>query len=138
MLDENQVVEIICNYLTKESYIIEERRSTTEKGIDVVALNQKNKSKLLIEVKGGTSSRKGSERYGKPFNSNQLFDRVAKGVFTTFSKYVQYSELENVNIGMAFPDNPAIRKLINSVKPLMDKLDIIIFLAKENGDVLRY
>ena len=34
-----------------------------------------------IEVKGGTSSRAGSRRFGSPYNGAQVFDRITKGLF---------------------------------------------------------
>lgn len=53
MLTENQVIEYFCNYLINDGFIIKQSLSTTEKGIDIIAL--KDEKILKAEAKGSTS-----------------------------------------------------------------------------------
>lgn len=66
MLTENEVVNATCKEIKNEGYTINQQLSTIQKGIDIVA--EKNGIKIYIEAKGGTSSKVGTNRYGKPFN----------------------------------------------------------------------
>lgn len=78
LLTENEVVEIMMSYLNSQGYIIERYATTTQTGIDIEAF--KNGNKICIEAKGATSSMKGSARYGKPFNDNQVKNHIGKAV----------------------------------------------------------
>jgi hypothetical protein len=62
-LDENQVVDIVCAHLVSNGYFITAKCTTTQQGIDIVAT--KDGARLLVEAKGATSSRRGSERFEK-------------------------------------------------------------------------
>jgi len=136
MLDENQVIDIICNHLEKQDYTIEQKLHTTEKGIDIIALNNRDGTRLIIEAKGGTSSRIGSNRYGKPYTKSQLFDRVSKGMYTSLKMYSENIGDSKIITAMAFPDLAEIRKLLEPIKPFFNNLGIKIFLAKQNGEVI--
>ena len=74
-LDENAVVAAVGKHLTLAGYEIKQQLGTTEHGIDVIALHPHSNVPVLVEAKGGTSSRLGSKRYGKPYTQNQVFDR---------------------------------------------------------------
>lgn len=78
MLDENDVVNAVCDYLKAHDWIIVQKCLTNQRGIDIVARRLDAGGQLLIEAKGATSSKKGSARYDLGFNMNQVFDRVAK------------------------------------------------------------
>jgi Holliday junction resolvase-like predicted endonuclease len=81
-MDENAVVNATCKYLEQQGFVISQRLSTVERGVDIIAEEISTGCKILIEAKGGTSSMEGSARFGKPYTQTQVFDRVAKGVFT--------------------------------------------------------
>lgn len=68
VLDENEVVEIMSNYLRKIGYSIEKSVTTRQKCIDIIAC--KEEEKLYIEAKGATSSKKESKNYGQLFSSS--------------------------------------------------------------------
>jgi hypothetical protein len=87
----------------------------------------------LIEAKGGTSSRVGSARFGKPYDNNQVFDRVGKGFYTAGCLYSQRGT-DGDEIALAFPDSPLFRKYIIPVKPALLKLGITVFLVDPNTD----
>lgn len=128
VMDENAVVEAICKHLTNTGYAVLQRLSTTSQGIDIIAKHPNKPGRLLIEAKGGTSSRVGSPRYGKPYDENQVFDRVGKGFYTAGCLYGQHGA-NGDEVAVAFPDLPLFRKYISPVKPALVKLGITVFLA---------
>jgi len=79
-MDENQIIAATIQILKLDGYSICSSCSTTQRGVDIIA--EKSDTTVLVEAKGGTSSRSKSSRFGKPYTQSQVFDRVAKGVFT--------------------------------------------------------
>lgn len=127
MLDENQVIRVLCNHLTKQGYKIEQQLKTSEKGIDVIARDSRKNRTLLIEAKGGTSSRKGSPRYGRPYTTSQKFDRAAKGVYTAIKTA---SNLGRREIScLAVPEDEMFHQYLDPILPLMSRLGIRIFFV---------
>ena len=76
MLREGDVIDAVCRCLEARGYRIDQRLSTEETGIDIIASRGSNR--ILVEAKGATSSRESSSRYGKRFSSSQRKDHVAK------------------------------------------------------------
>jgi len=72
MLDENEIIEAVCGYLSAQGYTIVERLRTTQHGTDVIATHS-HMGRLLIEAKGGTSTRAGSPRFGRSYDPSQVF-----------------------------------------------------------------
>lgn len=103
-MDENAVVESTCEILISSGCQIVRKCSTTQRGIDIVALRESSGEEFFIEAKGGTSSRAGSFRYGKPYTQSQVFDRVAKGVFTCIELRAKHSNRSKQHIILAVPD----------------------------------
>ena len=130
-MDENAVVAAICTHLTNAGYAILQRLSTTGQGIDMIAKHPNKSGRLLVEAKGGTSSRVGSARYGKPYDDNQVFDRVGKGFYTAGCLYSRH-RANGDEVALAFPDLPLFRKYIGLVKPALVDLGITVFLADPN------
>lgn len=131
MLDENQVVSAVCTHLTNGGYQIIQQLGTTNQGIDIIATPPNGSNRLLIEAKGGTSSRVGSARYGKPYDENQVFDRVGKGFFTAGCLYSQYQKAGD-QVALAFPDSVLFRKYLTTVKPALRTLGIDVYLVDPN------
>jgi len=136
VLDENQVVKAVCKYLERDGYSILEFRSTIQKGVDIVAKNKRNGSIIAIEAKGGTSSRNGSARYGRPYSATQVFDRVAKGVYTAMLHLCERPN-QCKQVGLAFPDTWTFRKYLEPLLPLFAKLQIAVFLVSASESVCR-
>jgi hypothetical protein len=65
-MDENQIVAAVCAHLTSSGYSVELLLHTTEYGVNIVARHPATDRCVLVEAKGGTSSRDGGARYGKP------------------------------------------------------------------------
>ena len=118
-MDENDVVELTCRHLEEQGLIIKQRLSTIERGVDIIAENPLTGSRAYVEAKGGTSSRDGSARFGKPYTQTQVFDRVAKGVFTCFQLRAQYPIRESSRILLAVPDQRWFRSYL---EPILSEL----------------
>jgi|SRR5271157_4388369 len=136
MLDENAVVKALCQHLERNGYHILQRCSTTEQGIDIIALRSPEPGRLLIEAKGGTSSREGSVRFEKGFSRTQVFDRVAKAFYTTASLHATKRDSGD-HVGMAFPDTPAFRDYLKRIKSVTDALGFSVFLVREDLSVVK-
>lgn len=131
-LDENAVVTAIGKHLTLSGYEIKQQLSTTEHGIDVIALHPHSNVRVLVEAKGGTSSRIGSERYGKPYTQNQVFDRVAKGVFTCLQLRTENPDKNMVRVILAIPEKPShFKKYVASVAQSLESAGIEVWFAQE-------
>lgn len=74
LLDENRVVKIVAEALRNQGWCVDQELKTTEKGIDIVA--HKRSRIARIEVKGETSSKPDSKRYGKCFTRSQVKHHV--------------------------------------------------------------
>ena len=130
--DENAVVTAICDHLSAEGFEIKQQLSTTERGVDVVAEHPQTKIRAFVEAKGGTSSRKDSERYGKPYTPSQVFDRVAKGIFTCLQLRTENPDKKAVRVILAIPEKPAhFKRYIATVSPSLDSVGIEVWFAKE-------
>jgi hypothetical protein len=134
-MDENQVIEAVCAHLQREGWSIKQRLHTTERGVDIIAVQPTSGRQLYVEAKGGTSSSVGSARYGKPYTQTQVFDRVAKGIFTGLQLVQQYRTGEHVEVALAFPEGPWVRKYLLSVVEPLRAAQVGVFLADVNGSV---
>jgi hypothetical protein len=71
MLTEDRVVEAVSRSVSDAGWTIEKRAGLSERGHDIVAT--KNERRLIIEAKRSGSARPGSPRFGRPFDSGQVF-----------------------------------------------------------------
>lgn len=136
-MDENEIVETVCGYLQKKGYEISQKLHTTEHGVDIVAKNRTSDEIIHIEAKGGTSSRIGSARFGKPYSPPQVFDRVAKG-FYTVCQMLSQNKNANSKFALAVPDTILFRKYLGAVKPAMSKLGISVLLVSQTQEVSEF
>lgn len=136
-MDENAVIAAVCDYLLLENYDVTQRLHTTEQGVDIVAKNRASGSILYIEAKGGTSSREGSARYGKGFDSNQVYDRVAKAVYATLCLRAKYPDRVSQEVGLACPDTPQFRKRLEPIRNQLRDAGLMILLVDADKGVLR-
>ena len=134
MLNENDVVNTVCAHLEGKGYQILKRCSTTDRGIDIIAKHPSNTGKLLVEAKGGTSALKGSARYDKGFSRSQVFDRVAKCVYTAASMHTDRSS-DDDKVAMAFPDTLVFRHYLRQINAVTKKLDFLVFLVRDDHSV---
>jgi len=135
MLDENQIVDAVCAYLEAKGYEIVQSLHTHQKGIDIVARNPTTGAGYLIEAKGGTSSRRGTERHGEEFKSSQVMVRVSKASYTTMCLLNSPERGQGDRVAMAFPDTPPFRRLVEKIRQPLNALHIDTFWISEDGQV---
>ncbi|MGY0565417.1 MAG: restriction endonuclease [Paraglaciecola chathamensis] len=134
MLTENDVVNYVCEYLLNNNYQIEQKLTTSQTGVDIIA-QKKNGQKIYVEAKGATSSKKSSSRFGKEFNSSQVKSHVGVALVATFKLKHQY---QNAEVVIALPGNETHKNLIFSMKEPLLKSGVSIFFVNESGTVEKY
>lgn len=130
LLDENQVVNYVCNYLIANGYVIDGHSNTNEKGYDIIA-NMEGK-RLVIEAKGATSSKPGSRRFEKGFSCNQVKTHVAVALYATMRVMNSNPEYE---VGIALPYNEHHTRAVNEIQKVIDLLAIKIYWVYPDGKV---
>jgi hypothetical protein len=78
----------------------------------------------LIEAKGATSSRPGSERFDLGFSPTQVFDRVAKGAYTAME--LRGRKKDGECIALAFPSSPMFENYVGRISRTLKDLDIVV------------
>lgn len=125
MLTENDVTNILVNYLRQNRYLDVKGITTEERGVDITAVNSLGKL-VLIEVKGETSARVSSKRYGLPFTGKQIASHVGSAILQTLVT-MNKPEFKDCEFAMAFPLNHEI--LIRKFLPSLKILGIIVYLV---------
>jgi hypothetical protein len=128
---------VLCTHLTEQGYAIEQRLHTKQHGTDIIARETSSGRRLYVEAKGATSSREGSARFGKGFDGNQVFDRVAKGVYTGLCLCADHPDRESEDVALAFPDSPQFRKRLGPIRQQLRDAGVTVFLAATGGRVIR-
>lgn len=129
MINENEAVTILSDYLISQGYIINQQLDTKTKGIDIIA--QKEKRKLFIEVKGGTPTSPTSKNYGKPFSSTQIKVHIAEAIYKTLFD-IGKSE-KGTKFAIAFPDTTTHFKYVNRVLWSLKHFGILVYLISKNS-----
>ena len=133
-MDENEVIDAVCVHLERIGFRVLQRLTTTEQGVDVIAESIDRNRRILVEAKGGTSSREGSNRFGKPYTPSQVFDRCGKGVFTALQLRAQEPGTSTTPV-LATPDTPVFRRYLGSVVGLTRPLGVAFWLVAPDGVV---
>lgn len=128
VLTENDVVEAVAAYLEADGYHIASKCSTHERGIDIVAEHPRTKRQLLVEAKGGTSSKEGTANYGNPFTANQAKTHVSVAFYYAAMLRQKHAS-ENAQVALAFPDDHAHRSLVENIATVLQVLGILVFFV---------
>ena len=129
MLNENDVIAIVVTYLEESNWEIIRTSNTRQTGPDIEATSRVSIRHLYVEAKGATSSKKASNRYGKPFNRSQVMDHVAK------SFYVAARDSAEHLSAIAVPRNSEHKDLMEAIQPALNKLKIAVFWVAEGSVV---
>jgi hypothetical protein len=100
-----------------------------QQGIDICA--ERNGVTLAVEAKGGGSSKPGSAKYGKPFDTGQKRSHVAVAVLTALG----VASAGKQQAAIAFPDDSAHVRLIKGIWPALQKLNIGVYLVSPDKSV---
>jgi len=121
-LTENDVLRALTAHLRDGGWVVERSATTAERGLDLVARGPAGWV-LRVEAKGATSSKTHSARHGKPFNSAQVRNHVARAFFTAAAS----RQGNCVRSAMALPATPRHQALVEHVKVALGELDIGVF-----------
>jgi Holliday junction resolvase-like predicted endonuclease len=132
-LDENAVITAVCNYLEMHGFTIVRQLNTTQRGIDIVA--RRGEESWHIEAKGETSTKRGSPRFEKGFNANQVIDRVMKGFYTA-AAMAESPDRKNARIGLAMPRSPIAGSYVAKVRKAMARLGIAMIWVERDLTVV--
>lgn len=125
MLTENEVVAAMTVYLQKNNYNIVQSCATHQKGVDIIATHATHH--LYIEAKGGTSSKEESARYGLAFDDNQIKTHVSRAVLQSMLVLQDKPAGPKTKVGIALPDTPGHRTLIDAIIKPIKSLGIKVF-----------
>lgn len=134
MLTENDVVQAVAGYLEGEGYLVVSALSTSQRGIDIVAEHPATKKRLLVEAKGGTSSKEGTANYGNPFTPSQAKTHVSVAFYYAAMLRQKYS-VEGAEIALAFPEDKTHRALIEGISSTLNVLGISVFFVDSSRRV---
>jgi Holliday junction resolvase-like predicted endonuclease len=134
MLTENDVVQAVADYLRVQGYRIDKQLSTTQRGIDIEATHPQTGRVMLVEAKGGTSSKKGTRRYGSVFTRNQARSHVSVALYAAARMYESVAD-SNIDIALAFPDDVNHRDLLKAISRSLRALGITVFLVEAGLEV---
>lgn len=130
MFTEYEVITSVCDFLKAHNFCINQQLKENEKGDDIIAINQKNQ-KIYIEVKGQTSSKKGTNRYGKGFNSSQILTHISRALYRAISMKEKYSS----HVGIALPETNDHVLRIQNIHNTLQEIKIEVFWVKADGTV---
>ena len=129
MITENQVVASVAAYLEDRGYKIEQSLSTTERGVDIVAKTLGGK-RCYIEAKGGTSSKKHTKKYGKPFSKGQAATHISVAILKAFQLSNKYQG-EGTEVGIALPNDKNHLGLVRSIERSLKMTGLQVYLVDE-------
>jgi hypothetical protein len=135
MLDENDVVKAVVEHLKQQGFMVQFLH-TTQRGIDIIANHRISGELIFVEAKGGTSSRVGSPRYGKVYDKSQVFDRVAKGIYTLLQMHGNRKN-DNDEFALAVPDTLLFNEYLKPIKDSLNTLGLKVFLVNESKEVVQ-
>ena len=101
-----------------------------QRGYDIEA--ERNNQKLYVEAKGARAGDSSPTKKRKFFDSGQIKDHMGKAIVKSLETQNKYP---NAKVAIAHPDDSLIRKVIGGIIPNINKLGIIHFWVKPNGNV---
>lgn len=114
------MVDSVRRSLVDAGWTIDQRAGLTDHGHDIVAT--KDKRRLIIEAKGAGSAKPGSARFGKAFDSGQVFDHVAKAILKALRA------VDDGDFGaVALPADKYHRREIAAVRVSLNQVGIGVF-----------
>lgn len=135
-LYESDVVDAVCHYLTGCSYTIQQKLTPKQRGIDIIALKQGSLfTELVIEAKGETSERSGSQRYGQPYGSADVKINVAEAFYTTAELAISRTQHPMRRVAVAVPQNALYERYVARILPAVMTLGIGIFWVASDKTV---
>lgn len=128
-IDENQILDLVSDALANKAITVVSWRMTRQHGISMEARGLHDLH-YHIYAEGESSTHLKSKFYGKPFDTDEIYNRVAKA---TYAVLATYGNSNSMKTGLAFPDVPTYRRYVDKITPLLNKLNIGIMWVTEDG-----
>ncbi len=134
---EGNVVAQIVNYLRETGWTIEQVADTKkfESGDDIRAT--RDGETLIIEVKGYPAAvyMQGKKK-GQPKPQSIRTSQISRWFGALLlTAILRQSDNPGAVVGMALPNFPEYRRLLERTAVSLQKLDLIVFIVHENGQV---
>ncbi|HEX9927667.1 MAG TPA: hypothetical protein VGB02_03880 [Pyrinomonadaceae bacterium] len=71
------------------------------------------------------------KRSGKPFDSNQILNRAAKGVFKCLQLRAEHSNHTLFRVILAVPDSKQVRSYLKPISQVLETVAIEVMFVKE-------
>lgn len=139
LLDENAVVDAVAAYLSGRGYEIVQALHGHQRGVDVIARRLAAPAQLVyIEAKGGTSSRAGSPKHGKPMSGGEVRINIAEALYTAAiaATRTRTPKADGLVSAVAFQDDALHRKYADPLRPAFDHLGIGVFWVAAGSAVM--
>ena len=136
MITENDVVNAMVSFLKGKGYEITQALSTDEHRVDIIAKSSTGIN-CFIEAKGGTSSKEGTNRYGKPFNKSQVFTHISVALTKSLQAIQNHSQ-QNFFVGIALPKDQNHFSLIGSINKPLKQIGIKVYFVDETRTDVEY
>lgn len=130
MLTENDVVRAVSEFLAGRGIEIVQALTTALKGIDVIARGER--AIWYVEAKGATSSKPETNRYGKPFNANQINSHVSRAIYAAMAVLGRAPGGPRTRVALALPDNEGHRVVVEPVRTALVRLGIAVFWVRDD------
>lgn len=135
LFDENFVVECVAAFLVRHGFVIEQKLTTKELGVDIRATHPQSNEIWLVEAKGQTSSKLQSLRYGKPFNASQIRVHVAMAFYAASMLRQRHPDRNAVHVGIALPDDNGHRTRVADIAQIITNAGIKMLWVSVAGQV---
>jgi hypothetical protein len=119
VLYEDDVTDAVCAELERRDWTIQQRLRSTERGDDIVAT--RGTQRFIIECKGETSANPRTNRYGKPFDPNQVNSHVSRAMLRAM-RVVSEGHVA----GVAFPEERRHRTEVEKVRVAVQRLGVVV------------
>jgi hypothetical protein len=128
LLNENEVVDAVAVYLEKNGYAIEQALHGHQRGVDIIARHV-DRGVIYVEAKGGTSSRVGSAKYGKPMTLVEVRINVAEAFYTAAVAATGHADdsERGFSAAVAFHDDDRHRRFVDPLRGALDELRVSVF-----------
>src|SRR6185503_20421973 len=99
-------------------------------GVDFVAQRISDGRHLRIEAKGGTSSKRHTQRYGQPFDTGQILSHVSRAFYTASAMRCAHPDGDS---SIALPDDSGHVACVGRIASACRDLGIGILLVSDAG-----
>ncbi len=132
-LTENDVVNLLADFLKNTGWEIEKICLNNERGNDIEA--KKNGQKLIVEAKGAKANDNAFTKKREKFDGGQIKDHFGKAIVKILEEK-EKNKNSNTKFAIAHPNDSDIKKHIGHLISYLNKLGITHYWIGKDGDVI--